>query len=97
MSAILDLLYREYCRARLAEMRKQLLLSVAKDEIPAANWDASDPAGPDARGRGLGHDTATKKPQPSGNGIGSVGEPARYRHTSGAITGNLKRKSVPHA
>jgi hypothetical protein len=84
MSAILDLLYREYCRARLAEMRKQLLLSVANDEIPAANWDASDPVGPDDRGRGLGHDTATKKPQPSGNGIGSVGEPARYRHTSGA-------------
>ena len=84
MSAILDLLYREYCRARLAEMRKQLLLSVASDEIPAANWDASDPAGPDARGRGLGHDTATKKPEPSGSGIGSVGEPARYRHTSGA-------------
>ena len=43
MSAILDLLYREYCRARLAEMRKQLLLSAASDEIPAANWDASDP------------------------------------------------------
>jgi hypothetical protein len=26
MPAIFDLLYREYCRARLAEMRKQLLL-----------------------------------------------------------------------
>jgi len=84
MSAILDLLYREYCRARLAEMRKQLLLSVASDEIPAVNWDACDPAAPDARGRGLGHDTATKKPEPSGNRIGSVSEPARYLHTSGA-------------
>ena len=42
MSAILDLLYREYCRARLAEMRKQLLLSVANAEIPATDWDASD-------------------------------------------------------
>jgi hypothetical protein len=50
MSAILDLLYREYCRARLAEMRKQLLLSVANDEIPEANWGAGDPAGPDDRG-----------------------------------------------
>jgi hypothetical protein len=49
MSAILDLLYREYCRARLAEMRKQLMLSVTNDEIPAANWDASDPVGPDRR------------------------------------------------
>lgn len=47
MSAILDLLYREYCRARLAEMRKQLLLSVARDEIPAAKPDAGDLAGPD--------------------------------------------------
>ena len=84
MSAILDLLYREYCRARLAEMRKQLLLSVANDEIPAANWDASDPARPDDRGRSLGDDIATKKPQPSGNRIGSVSEPARYLHTSGA-------------
>ena len=84
MSAILDLLYREYCRARLAEMRKQLLLSVANDEIPAANWDASDPARPDDRDASLGDDIATKKPQPSGNHIGSVSEPARYPHTSGA-------------
>ena len=83
MSAILDLLYREYCRARLAEMRKQLLLSVASDEIPAANWDASDPARPDDRDASLGDDTATKKPQPSSNRIGSVSEPARYLHTSG--------------
>ena len=62
MSAILDLFYREYCRARLAEMRKQLLLSAANNEITAANWDASDPAGPDDRGRD--DDTATKQPQP---------------------------------
>jgi hypothetical protein len=61
MSAILDLIYREYCRARLAEMRNQLLLSVANDEILAANWDASDPAGPGARSRVLGGDTATKE------------------------------------
>jgi hypothetical protein len=69
MSAILDLLYREYCRARLVEMRKQLLLSVASDEIAAANGDVSDPAGPDDRGLGLGDDTATKKPQPSGSRV----------------------------
>jgi hypothetical protein len=60
MSAIFDLLYREYCRARLAEMRKQLLVSVASDEIPEANWDASDPAGPD-RGSGFGDGNATKE------------------------------------
>jgi hypothetical protein len=69
MSAILDLLYHEYCRARLAEMRKQLLLSVANDEIPAANWDASDPAGADDRSRGLSDDTATKKRQSSGSQV----------------------------
>jgi len=83
MSALLDLIYREYCRARLAEMRKQLLLSVANDEIPAANWDTSDPAGRDDRGRGLGDDTATKVAG-SCNRISPVGEPARYPHTSGA-------------
>ena len=32
MPAILDFLYQEYCRARLAEMRKQLLLSPQKGE-----------------------------------------------------------------
>ncbi len=64
MSAILDMLYREYCRARLAEMRQQLLLSVTHDEISATDWDATDPAGPDDRGRGLGDHNA-KKPLPS--------------------------------
>jgi hypothetical protein len=33
MPAIFDLLYQEYCRARLAEMRKQLLLSHRKVEV----------------------------------------------------------------
>ena len=65
MSAIFDLLYREYCRARLAEMRKQLLVPVAGDEIPEANRDASDPAGPDDRSSGLGD--GRKKPQASGS------------------------------
>lgn len=32
MPTILDLLYREYCRARLAEMRKQLLISAKRSE-----------------------------------------------------------------
>ena len=87
MSAILDLLYREYCRARLAEMRKQLLLSATNNEIPAANWDAGDPAGPDAWGRSSDDDTATKErthPVAGSCDCGSVGEPARYQHTSGA-------------
>jgi hypothetical protein len=33
MPAILDFLYQEYCRARLDEMRKQLLLLPRKAEI----------------------------------------------------------------
>ena len=69
MSAILDLLYREYCRARLAEMRQQLLLSVPNDEIPAANPDAGDQASPDDRHRGLGNEVATTKPLPSGSQV----------------------------
>ena len=43
MPAILDLLYREYCRARLAEMRKQLLLRTGSDEAPDAIYDAMYP------------------------------------------------------
>jgi hypothetical protein len=41
MPAIFDLLYREYRRARLAEMRKQLLLSVQSHEVPEADRDVS--------------------------------------------------------
>jgi hypothetical protein len=62
MSTILDLLYREYCRARLAEMRKQLLLSVHNDEMPAANPDDGDQACPDDRRRGLGNKADDKAP-----------------------------------
>jgi len=61
MSAIFDLLYREYCRARLAEMRKQLLIQVASDEMLEAHWDAGDPIGPGDRGSSLGDGTATKE------------------------------------
>src|SRR3981081_3370605 len=43
---IFDFLYREYCRARLAEMRKQLLLvSAESHEVPEANCDVSHPGG----------------------------------------------------
>jgi hypothetical protein len=40
MPTIFDLLYREYCRARLAEMRKQLLIARATPQI----LQADDPA-----------------------------------------------------
>jgi hypothetical protein len=39
MPALFDFLYREYCRTRLAEMRKQLLL-IDSREAPKANCDA---------------------------------------------------------
>ena len=42
MPAIFDVLYREYCRARLAEMRKQLLIPIDGDEIPEAYSNSGD-------------------------------------------------------
>jgi hypothetical protein len=42
MPAILDMLYREYCRARLAEMRKQLLISAARSEALEAHHHLVD-------------------------------------------------------
>jgi hypothetical protein len=38
MPALFDFLYREYCQARLAEMRKQLLL-IGSHEISETNCD----------------------------------------------------------
>ena len=48
MPAIFDLLYREYCRARLAEMRKQLLISPERHQVPEAICDANDAVGEQA-------------------------------------------------
>jgi hypothetical protein len=45
MSALFDILYREYCRARPAEMRKQLLISPERHEVPEAICDANDAVG----------------------------------------------------
>ena len=42
MPTIFDFLYREYCRARLAEMRKQLLISPKRHEVPQAFCDAKE-------------------------------------------------------
>ena len=50
MSIIIDMLYREYCRARLAEMRKQLLIPVASDKIPQTPSEDCDPTGPADQG-----------------------------------------------
>jgi hypothetical protein len=53
MPAVFDMLYHEYCRARLAEMRKQLLIRPESHEVPEANCDASHPDFTTDRGSGL--------------------------------------------
>jgi hypothetical protein len=61
MPAILDLLYREYCRARLAEMRQQLLISTESQAVPEANRDVGYLGGSASRDSGFGDDkTATQ-------------------------------------
>lgn len=45
MPAIFELLYKEFCRARLAEMRKQLLLTRKQPGVFQALEDFSDPDG----------------------------------------------------
>ncbi|UWU94289.1 hypothetical protein [Bradyrhizobium sp. CB1015] len=42
MPAIFDLLYREYCRARLAEMRKHLLIVRQNPEDLEADYARAD-------------------------------------------------------
>ena len=57
MPTVFDFLYREYCRARLAEMRKQLLLVSAESHEVRVGHPA-DSAGQDS---GFGVDrTATQ-------------------------------------
>ena len=60
MSTLLDLLYREYCRARLAEMRRQLLIPVS-DEVLEAHRDSGDPAGRSDAGGARGEAAATSE------------------------------------
>ncbi len=43
MPIIFDVLYREFCRARLAEMRKQLLLWPGTARVPEENCEAGHP------------------------------------------------------
>ena len=50
MPIIFDVLYREFCRARLAEMRKQLLLWPGTPVVPEENCEAGHPD--DAADRG---------------------------------------------
>ena len=50
---IFDVLYREFCRARLAEMRKQLLLWPGTPVVPEENCEAGHPDDAADRGKGL--------------------------------------------
>jgi hypothetical protein len=51
MPIIFDMLYREFCRARLAEMRKQLLLWPGTPAVSDGNCEAGHPEGAaDSRG-----------------------------------------------
>jgi hypothetical protein len=54
MPIIFDVLYREYCRARLAEMRKQLLLWPGTPAVPEENCAAGHPDDAADRATGLG-------------------------------------------
>jgi hypothetical protein len=47
MPAIFELLYKEFCRARLAEMRKQLLLTGKHPKLFLPDDDPADPDGTD--------------------------------------------------
>jgi len=53
MPVILEYLYREYCRARLAEMRKQLLIRAPGEDSSGADRDASHRHPPDGGAQGL--------------------------------------------
>ena len=54
MPIIFDVLYSEFCRARLAEMRKQLLLWPGPPVDPEENCEAGHPDDAADRGKGLG-------------------------------------------
>jgi hypothetical protein len=43
MPTIFDVLYREFCRARLAEMRKQLLLWPGTPVVPQPTFESGRP------------------------------------------------------
>lgn len=53
MPVILEYLYREYCRARLAEMRKQLLIRAPGQDSSETNRDASHRHHADGGAQGL--------------------------------------------
>ncbi|MGY2939074.1 hypothetical protein ACVWZ6_008676 [Bradyrhizobium sp. GM6.1] len=65
MPTILDLLYREYCRARLAEMRKQLLIAAERFEALDAHHhpDQGDDERTDAQRQDRSPRAELKRPE----------------------------------
>ena len=59
MPAIFELLYKEFCRARLAEMRKQLLLTGKHPKLFLPEDDPAEPDGMD--GTDPQHDAELKR------------------------------------
>jgi hypothetical protein len=57
MPTIFDFLYREYCLARLAEMRKQVLV-ISGPAFPEADCDVSHLSGSD---NGFGDDRTARQ------------------------------------
>ena len=67
MPIIFDALYREFCRARLAEMRKQLLLWPGPTVVPEENCEAGHPD--DAADRGIDSSLRDVKQDDSNNEV----------------------------
>lgn len=61
LPTIFDFLYREYCRARLIEMRKQLWLRPGSNDVPQANCDSGHL---DGAARGEGVEPQSREEQP---------------------------------
>jgi hypothetical protein len=61
MPAIFEILYREYCRARLAEMRKQFLISPEKHKVPEALSEINDAVGTDEENQVSGGGAAKRE------------------------------------
>ncbi len=59
MSTLVEMFYREYCRARLAEMRKQLLIPVASDDILQTFWEDGERFRPRQSKRRLANERAS--------------------------------------
>jgi hypothetical protein len=67
MPIIFDMLYREFCRARLAEMRKQLLVWNGTPAVSEENCEAGHPDDGADRGINLGYSQGPDSHAQKGN------------------------------